>query len=399
MNQNITALREAKQLAKYNRQAQFFKQLNEPMLPFTYRPAKAKAPAAVVRMIPRNANRRSDRPGPLRAPKIRDTNSKSDSFSSAASAYSRGFSSSRPQITQIADGVVIRKRELLSSISGTSAFTIAQSYSLNPGLAASFPWLSTQAVGWEQYKFRKLRFVYYTRCGTSNAGSIMLVPDYDAADAAPATEQQAMDYKDAREEAPWVVEFSCDLTPSALHPGGRKFIRQGAVANTDIKTYDSGNMYCITVDGSAVNWGKLFVEYEVELAVSQLPQGVGNVASGIATASTTTNTLATMKYSPGSGGVLTLSGVLNSLAFSGLIVGNEYSIVFTNGTGTEFTIQYSSLVGGTVITSTNSAASANSFVLTFSATATSGSVTLSTTQGNPGAALISLNQIGTVVAV
>lgn len=125
---------------------------------------------------------------------------------------------------------------------GTSGFTVANTFALNPGLSTTFPWLSTQAVGWEQYKFNKLKFCYYTRTGTSTPGSILMVPDYDAADAAPTTEQIASAYRDVVEEVPWIEEFSCTLDPRAmLEPGNRKYIRTASLAaNLDVKTYDAG---------------------------------------------------------------------------------------------------------------------------------------------------------------
>jgi len=103
----------------------------------------------------------------------------------------------------------------------------------------------------------------------------MMVPDYDAADAAPATEQIASAYRDAEEEVPWTPEFSCELNVAAMHPDGRrKFVRYGALANNlDIKTYDVGNMFICTTDGTATNWGKLWVEYDISLFVPQLQPG------------------------------------------------------------------------------------------------------------------------------
>jgi len=192
---------------------------------------------------------------------------------SAAAAYAKGQRSSEPRISGNYRKTNICHRELLASISGTSTFTVASTIALNPGLSSSFPWLSTQAIGWEQYRFNKLKFCYYSRTGTSTPGSVILVPDYDAADVAPTSEQISSAYRDAVEEVPWVEEFSCTLDPSALHPNGpRKFVRIGNLAaNLDIKTYDGGNFFVCTNDGTAVNWGKLWVEYDVDLFIPQLP--------------------------------------------------------------------------------------------------------------------------------
>jgi hypothetical protein len=159
---------------------------------------------------------------------------------------------------------------------GSQAYTVANQFSLNPGLPASFPWLSAQAQGWERYRFNKLKFCYYTRTGANVPGSVQLVPDYDAADPAPVSEQVASSYEDVEEDAPW-KDIECELRPAALHAlGPSKFIRQGVLAaNQDIKTYDAGTFFLCTTDGTAVNWGKLWVEYDVTLMTPQLNAGGG----------------------------------------------------------------------------------------------------------------------------
>jgi hypothetical protein len=203
----------------------------------------------------------------------------------AAAAYSKGQKTAEPVYkTMTARGCRIVHRELVSSITGSSSFSVAFTYNLNPGLSTTFPWLSVEAQGWEQYVFRKLRFCYYTRCATSTPGSIMLVPDYNASDSSPLSEQIASSYRDVVEEVPWTVEFCCELDPRAmLEPGNRKFVRTGSLAaNLDVKTYDSGILFVCTTDGTAVNWGKLWVEYDVEFFVPQLPPlGVASQTGGL----------------------------------------------------------------------------------------------------------------------
>lgn len=109
----------------------------------------------------------------------------------------------------------------------------------------------------------------------------MLVPDYDPADLAPATEQVASSYQDVTEDAPW-KDMACFLKPSSLHAlGPSKFVRSSSLdPNLDIKTYDSGNLFLCTVDGTAVPWGKLWVEYDVTLMTPQLhPSGTTSMAA------------------------------------------------------------------------------------------------------------------------
>jgi hypothetical protein len=64
-------------------------------------------------------------------------------------------------------------------------------------------------------------------------------------------------------------------------PGQRKFVRsQALAANLDIKTYDSGNLFVFTVDSAAAaSWGKLWVEYDVDLFT---PQSQSSTPVGVA---------------------------------------------------------------------------------------------------------------------
>jgi hypothetical protein len=198
-----------------------------------------------------------------------------------AAAYATGQRSAPPSIQASRDQSRIVHRELIGSMTGSAAFAIAQSIPLNPGMATFAPWLATQAQSWERYRFNRLRFCYYTRTGSNVPGSMMLVPDYDAADAAPVSEQVASSYEDVEEDAPW-KDICCVCKPSSLHAlGPSKFIRSGALAaNQDIKTYDAGNLFACTVDGTAVSWGKLWVEYDVTLLTPQLnPAGGGPLAA------------------------------------------------------------------------------------------------------------------------
>jgi hypothetical protein len=190
----------------------------------------------------------------------------------AAAAYATGQVGKAPVIKMSRDTCRIVHRELIASVVGTTAFTVAQTFALNPGLAASFPWLSVMAQGWEQYRFRKLKFCYYTRTGSNVPGSVLLAPDYDAADAPPASEQIASAFEDVAEDAPW-KDIECLLTQLSMAGGTtRHFTRNGALAaNLDIKTYDVGNLHLCTIDGTAVPWGKLWVEYDIEFFVPQLP--------------------------------------------------------------------------------------------------------------------------------
>ena len=73
----------------------------------------------------------------------------------------------------------ITSSELVGSIVGSTTFNSSQKFSINPGLAASFPWLAPIAAQWQQYCFHKLQYRYVTRSSTASTGSIYLSPDYN----------------------------------------------------------------------------------------------------------------------------------------------------------------------------------------------------------------------------
>jgi len=156
-----------------------------------------------------------------------------------------------------------------------SAFT-AVSYAVNPGLAATFAWLSNLASNYESYCLSALSFVIETQCSTSTAGSIQMAMDYDAADGSPASKQALMSYHNAVRSPAWGdCRFVADKQ-DLLKFGSQRFIRSTALAaNQDVKTYDVGNLWVATSGGAGVLAGELYVEYDVELMTPQTGAAIG----------------------------------------------------------------------------------------------------------------------------
>lgn len=319
-------------------------------MPRNRKPKAAKAPIPVGRNPPR---RRRQRPRKKRGKTISPGQSSQNLSNvgqvSVAAAYASGQRTRAPRIMSSRDQTRIIHRELITSVSGTTAFTIGSTFPLNPGMTTTFPWLSTQAQAWERYRFNSLKFEYFTRTGSNVPGSVMLAPDYDAADAAPASEQIASSYEDVAEDAPW-KDICCTLRPSALHAiGPTKFIRTAVLpANLDIKTYDAGNFFVCTVDGTAVNWGKLWVEYDVTLFTPQLhPTGaVTPLALHINGAGPTSALiLGAQTVAPGSTILATVAGSVITFLQAGKFLVN---LSQTTGGGGSATISSGPvLVGGT----------------------------------------------------
>jgi len=298
-----------------------------------------------------------------------------------ATAYSQKMQSGKAQIIRTSpDSVRIRHRELVLSVYGSTGFSVLSTLPINPGIPAVFPWLSVQAQGWEKYRFNSLRVHSVTRASTSTPGSLLLVPDYNAADSKPNTEQIASSYYDTAEDVPW-KDIVLDLDKKRLN--SERFIRAGNLApNLDIKTYDAAQVFICTTDGTSANWSKLWLEYDVELISPQLPSsGVAGSGSLIAqSAISITNMFGTNPVASGSYGMSFANGAsgIGTLSFTGLTIGTEYSLI-VHQVGTVLGTQaFSSLVGATQVnqysSESNSAFTDALSLITFTATSNNASM-------------------------
>jgi hypothetical protein len=187
-----------------------------------------------------------------------------------------------PEITdrQKNGNVTVTHRELIGDIAGSVPFTVNQ-FSINPGLASTFPWLSSMASLYESYIFDSLEFEYSTSSSSTSNGKVMAAVDYDAADPAPLTKVAMASYEGYTSCSPW-HDFVQRSAKQSLSKSKSYYVRNGPLsANQDIKTYDVGNLFLCTQgnpDTSIV--GELYVKYKVRLMTPQLiTTGVGTSLS------------------------------------------------------------------------------------------------------------------------
>lgn len=293
----------------------------------------------------------------------------------APTAMSRRFTGLVPKFKRNSqDAMTIAHTELISLVTGTSSFT-STTHSMQPG-SSVFQWLSTQVNGWEKYRWKKLIAHYITRTGTSTPGSLMMVADYDAADQAPATQIAASAYFGVADDAPWKENsMRFDMRRSK-----ELFIRTGALAaNLDIKTYDFANLFICTSDGTAVSWGKVYIEYEIELYNAQVLDAPNT--GGIVTGLTSMTGAAPYGTAPVVTNGTFVTGVTNGsvVSLQNLIVGREYYYTFhvIGTTITAITTTNAGLTNKTTVANDliNAAATFATDSNTFLATATTGTIT------------------------
>jgi hypothetical protein len=283
---------------------------------------------------------------------------------SVAAAYSAPVKNNRPNIVYGPQGRSCRviHKEFIQNVSGTVNFTIPIFLPLNPGLIGTFPWLANIANNFEQYRCNRMRFCYLTRTGTNIPGSVLMAPDYDAADVAPVSEQIMSNYAEIVEDAPW-KDICCLLRPSGMHAlGPKKFVRSGLVPGQDLKTTDVGSFILATTDGTAVSWGKLWVEYDFEFFEPQLNAG-GNFAAN----STAQGTAGTAAAFISAGGLTSGSNIAsivgNVVNLSGLTPNGEYAL-FIGASTSASSWGITALTGSTIKTNMFSTASNDGFTFT-----------------------------------
>jgi hypothetical protein len=191
----------------------------------------------------------------------------------------------KPRTTATKDGNVrLTHRGLVSGFTGSTTF-VAQNFQVNPGLASIFPWASQLARSYDKYIFRKLKFEFRSVVPTTTAGVVMMSFDYDTLDSLPVSKfehAQTTPNVESNSFNSFELKVQCDNTP--------RFVRQGAIPNVDLKTYDLGQLVISSSYGAAALVGEVYVDYEVELmkpshgvpVMSRLA-GVGNAATPFST--------------------------------------------------------------------------------------------------------------------
>lgn len=197
--------------------------------------------------------------------KQESTNNKSELIAAPAAMGFRRVSTSARTTRTSGGGTRIRHRELVNgAIAGSVAYSLQKAYALNPGNNLLFPWLSVQALQYQEYKIHSLSVDWVPIAPTSTQGDVILAVDYEASNPAPTTEVQAADLAGTNTFSCW-RQSSLKLSNRNMFPAGpRKYIRNGNQYG-DIKTYDCGNVFVCTENQISTSViGKIYVSYDIE---------------------------------------------------------------------------------------------------------------------------------------
>ncbi len=258
--------------------------------------------------------------------------------------------------------IVIRHKEYLGEVMGSTGFTVQQTFNLNPGLLSTFPWLAPIAAKFQEYKILGAVFHYVptsgTAVGTSSAalGSVMMQTTYRAGDSAPTSKMEMLNEYWSTETPPYEVAchpIECDPkeNPYNLH-----YVRTGALpAASDQLLYDYGTTF-IAPSGMQTTGvvGDLWLTYEVELKKPIITSAVVDPAAGYSaniadvSGSITGSTLFNGNLTLGNGTLadrISLSG--NTITIAAGLAGWFYVYVNTEATTTFTAASYTT--GVTVV--------------------------------------------------
>ena len=182
-------------------------------------------------------------------------------------------SNSIPSMHKTGQSIVVRHKEFLCEVVSASNFTVQRSFTLNPGLVGTFPWLSRLASSYQEYHIRGMVFHYVPTSGSAvsssnNAlGSVLLSTSYRSNDSPPGSKVEMLNEYWACESVPsetfaHPIECSPAENPYNIH-----YVRSGPVPSGDNQLlYDIGTTHlCVSGCQAAGNvLGDLWVTYEVE---------------------------------------------------------------------------------------------------------------------------------------
>jgi len=249
---------------------------------------------------------------------------------------------------------IIEEDEYIGEVNGSVGFVTTQ-YSCNPGQAAVFPWGNRIASLYERYDFESLEF-YYKRevsefAANGVTGKVMLSFDYDASDGPPTTKQVVEDSVPHADGMPCTSIIRLPIDCRVARAADGKFVRPGAQpANTDLKTYDIGNLFVSTQGcASTAVVGELHVRYRVRLFEPVLDASTlaGGAVHFSSIAATTADNFAASAlqagYTPALGGI---TAATNIITFPSGIPGNYVAVLTVAGATSATALGGFTLSGG-----------------------------------------------------
>lgn len=172
-------------------------------------------------------------------------------------------------------GVRITHHEYLGEMLSSTAFALI-TYPVNPGMARTFPWLSSLAAAFQKWEDHGIVFYFKSTSATAlnsvntALGSVMGAVTYNPYQIPPADKVTMLGLSGVQTGKPAednLFPVECKMSQSLF---GTKLIRNCAVAD-DLAKYDAGNFHLATVGSQAIaTVGELHIVYDITLKEPKL---------------------------------------------------------------------------------------------------------------------------------
>lgn len=190
-------------------------------------------------------------------------------------------------------GILYSKREYVSEIYGPPLVGgqpqpfVLQSFAINPGLEATFPWLSQIAANFDEYEMQQLIFTFKSTTTESGnqvngqVGTVIMVTNYNSAAPNFTDKFTMMQYAGAKAtRLTESLQAGVECDPEKLSGSAGEYVRTNpVVTGQDLKTYDHGK-FQIAIANCTSNLanqslGELWVTYTVRLRKPKFFTGKG----------------------------------------------------------------------------------------------------------------------------
>lgn len=198
---------------------------------------------------------------------------------SAPTSFGSKIAGYKPKITRASyDRMQLSHCELFCEISSTTSYSPSV-YTIGITSDLVFPWGHTQSLLYENYIFKKLRFIYEPLCGTAALGSFDMAMIYDPNAATPADVFALNSNEDKHSSSMWLPgSFSC--TSQNLHKMKELWCNDGYNEDS-LRTAWVGRLMISAVSSTVFLAGRVYVDYTVEFFTPRVsPKSVSSATIG-----------------------------------------------------------------------------------------------------------------------
>lgn len=253
-----------------------------------------------------------------------------------------------PKFSGAGRGTIVAHREYIRDIttSDTQGAFKVDTLTVQPGNASTFPWLSTIAQNYEQYKIHGMVFFFKSTSGESvgstntSLGTVIMSSEYNVESASYSNKMQMESAEFAQSGKPSVSMMhglECDLSD---RPVNAYFVRSGEVS-TDKKWYDFAKFQIGTTgfQAASVTVGELWVTYVIEFLKPQIPLTIGGnqPTAVITTGSDGPSAIALLGTTPIINGTMDIELNANILTINNALPGEHYRVDYSTIGGTAVT--------------------------------------------------------------